>query len=117
MRWISEIGLRTIDWPPQSPDINPIENVWQQLKLMGKNKKPKNKEEQIITIHESFQTIKDQVIHFKTKGGIVWRSVPYVQSKRKVNDIIRENDGLKGNAKNIKSDLDAFECIISDHIL
>lgn len=26
-----ELGLETLEWPPYSPDLNPIENVWAYL--------------------------------------------------------------------------------------
>ena len=30
--WFKEIGIPFIDWPPYSPDLNPIEQVWFHLK-------------------------------------------------------------------------------------
>ncbi|RFU30485.1 hypothetical protein B7463_g5848, partial [Scytalidium lignicola] len=32
--------IKSIDWPPQSPDLNPIENIWQVLKQLLRNRKP-----------------------------------------------------------------------------
>ena len=31
-RWFEDNGINVLDWAPQSPDINPIENMWQHIK-------------------------------------------------------------------------------------
>ena len=35
-----ECYINSIDWPPSSPDLNPIENVWRILKQLIRNRKP-----------------------------------------------------------------------------
>jgi hypothetical protein len=30
--WFEERGIRVTDWPPYSPDLNPIEHAWKRLK-------------------------------------------------------------------------------------
>lgn len=31
MAWLEENGVRTLPWPPRSPDMNPVENMWGRL--------------------------------------------------------------------------------------
>lgn len=35
-----ECGIYSIDWPPKSPDLNPIEHCWRFIKQRLRNRKP-----------------------------------------------------------------------------
>lgn len=38
-KWFDDNGLKASDWPPQSPDLNIIENVWRHMKIeLGKRR-------------------------------------------------------------------------------
>lgn len=34
-QWFIDHGIRTTDWPPYSPDLNPIENLWHAMKCLA----------------------------------------------------------------------------------
>lgn len=41
-QWLATHKIRRLDWPPNSPDANPIENVWRPLKDNVAARRPKN---------------------------------------------------------------------------
>ena len=47
-------GVDVMDWPGNSPDLNPIENLWQRLKILVAKEKPSNKTKLIEAIIKSW---------------------------------------------------------------
>ena len=43
--WMHNNGVSCLEWPPYSPDLNPIEQVWTDVKRRVEEAKPKNLEE------------------------------------------------------------------------
>ena len=62
-RWnfFEEKNLQFLQWPPNSPDVNPIENVWEILKNAVEQKNLKTKQELIEAIQNSKSVITREI--------------------------------------------------------
>ncbi len=62
--WLNDHGVGVLDWPANSPDLNPIENLWSIVKRkMRNNKQPTNADELKATVKETWASIPPQQCH------------------------------------------------------
>ncbi len=61
--WLNDHGVGVLDWPANSPDLSPIENLWGIVKRKMRNKRPKNADELKATVKETWASIPPQQCH------------------------------------------------------
>ncbi|KAK3509759.1 hypothetical protein QTP70_008396 [Hemibagrus guttatus] len=61
--WLNDHGVGVLDWPANSPDLNPIENLCGIVKRKMRNKRPKNADELKATVKETWASIPPQQCH------------------------------------------------------
>ena len=57
MCYLSVQDLEIMDWPPQSPDLNPIENLWKTLGVKVMERNPTNTEDLWVKLQEELSKI------------------------------------------------------------
>ncbi len=61
--WFNDHGVTVLDWPANSPDLNPIENLWGIVKRKLRDTRPNNADELKATVKETWASIPPQQCH------------------------------------------------------
>ncbi len=61
--WFNDHGVTVLDWPANSPDLNPIENLWGIVKRKMRDTRPNNADELKTTVKEIWASKPPQQCH------------------------------------------------------
>ncbi len=61
--FIAENGICVMDWPSNSPDLNPIENMWQIMKNNVEKRMPQNIDELTRFLAEEWEAIPQETVN------------------------------------------------------
>ncbi len=61
--WLNDHGVTVLDWPTNSPDLNPIENLWGIVKRKMRDTRPNNADDLKATVKETWASIPPQQCH------------------------------------------------------
>ena len=60
--WLRNNGIEVLQWPSSSPDLNPIEHLWDVLEDQVKKRQPRNKKELSLHLVEEWNKIELSVL-------------------------------------------------------
>ncbi len=61
--WFNDHGVTVLDWPANSPDLNPIENLWSIVKRKMRDTRPNNADDLKATVKAAWASIPPQQCH------------------------------------------------------
>ncbi len=61
--WFNDHGVTVLDWPANSPDLNPIENLWGIVKRKMRDTRPNNVDDLKATVKETWASTPPQQCH------------------------------------------------------
>ncbi len=61
-QWFLDNNVPKMDWPAQSPDLNPIENLWSILDQRLKDRAPQNEAQLFQVIQEGWKALEPDLL-------------------------------------------------------
>ena len=62
LQWLEDHGVSVLSWPPYSPDLNPLENIWAMMVQLVARENPKTRDELIQCIQRAWDSISQDVV-------------------------------------------------------
>ena len=62
-RYLANKKVTVMKWPAQSPELNPIENLWPQLNRITMERKPTNEEELFEVLKRGWESLSIEYLH------------------------------------------------------
>jgi hypothetical protein len=85
VEWLLDHAISWIDWPPNSPDLCPIENVWAILKRQLKKQSPHLRD---------FKRNKVSIAEFTRCVELAWAAIPQDKILRCINSLEKRLQGM-----------------------
>uniref|UniRef100_A0A8C1X9P9 Nucleoside diphosphate-linked moiety X motif 6 n=1 Tax=Cyprinus carpio TaxID=7962 RepID=A0A8C1X9P9_CYPCA len=80
-KWFTDHGITVLNWPANSPDLNPIENLWDIVKRKLRDARPNTLDELKAAIEASWASITPQH-RWRSDGRVAaWLHVPIALSR------------------------------------
>lgn len=72
-QWLKQHNVKVLEWPSNSPDLNPIENVWGRMEYKMRNRNPTSREHLWEMVQDAYREIMNDTDYIQKLA----QSMPY----------------------------------------